>query len=90
MADWSTDRFPIDLGDGVHRAAWDLFGDARFPDDLWWLHRCKHALVPARIDVTSGTMHTLVSRDPLHIEPSILCRSCNDHGFIRDGKWVAA
>jgi hypothetical protein len=31
---------------------------------------------------------TLVSRDPLHIEPSLLCQLCGDHGFIRDGAWV--
>jgi hypothetical protein len=32
----------------------------------------------------------LVSREPLHIEPSVLCRACGDHGWIRDGKWVEA
>lgn len=30
----------------------------------------------------------LISLDPLHIEPSVLCRTCGLHGFIRDGKWV--
>lgn len=29
----------------------------------------------------------LVSTEPLHLEPSLLCRRCNDHGFIRDGAW---
>lgn len=33
---------------------------------------------------------TLVSLDPLHVEPSLLCRECGDHGFIRDGVWVPA
>lgn len=33
---------------------------------------------------------TLISLDPLHLEPSLLCRICGDHGFIRDGKWVPA
>lgn len=28
--------------------------------------------------------------DPLTINPSVLCRRCGDHGFIRDGKWVPA
>jgi len=28
----------------------------------------------------------VVSLDPLHIEPSLLC-SCGNHGFIRNGKW---
>lgn len=32
---------------------------------------------------------TLVSDEPLHIEPSVLC-SCGDHGWIRDGRWVPA
>jgi hypothetical protein len=32
----------------------------------------------------------VVSREPLHLEPSLLCRICGDHGFIRDGKWVRA
>lgn len=28
--------------------------------------------------------------EPITISPSILCRACNDHGFIREGKWVRA
>ena len=28
--------------------------------------------------------------DRFTISPSILCRACGDHGFIRDGKWVRA
>ena len=30
------------------------------------------------------------SPDPLTLSPSILCRRCGDHGFIRNGKWVPA
>jgi hypothetical protein len=30
------------------------------------------------------------SEEPFTISPSILCRACGDHGFIRDGKWVRA
>lgn len=30
------------------------------------------------------------SKDPLTLSPSILCRTCGDHGFIREGKWVKA
>lgn len=33
---------------------------------------------------------TLHSVDPLHVEPSILCTVCGDHGFIREGRWVRA
>jgi hypothetical protein len=32
----------------------------------------------------------LMQRDPLTIAPSLACRACGDHGFIRDGKWVRA
>lgn len=28
--------------------------------------------------------------EPLTLSPSLLCRTCGDHGFIRDGKWVPA
>lgn len=28
--------------------------------------------------------------DPFTISPSVLCRACGDHGFIRDGRWVKA
>ncbi|ACU71774.1 hypothetical protein Caci_2865 [Catenulispora acidiphila DSM 44928] len=31
----------------------------------------------------------VISLDPLHIEPSLLCRACGSHGFIR-GTWIAA
>ena len=32
----------------------------------------------------------VVSEEPFTISPSILCRACGDHGFVRDGKWVPA
>lgn len=28
--------------------------------------------------------------EPFTLSPSILCRACGDHGFVRDGKWVSA
>ena|GEM_PF-2535157 len=33
--------------------------------------------------------HELVSEDPLTISPSLLCPTCQHHGFIREGRWVA-
>lgn len=86
---WIEEKLPIDLGDDNHRAGCDLFEDGDL--DLWWSHRCAIGTrAPARIDITTGQRHSLISRDPLHVEPSILCRSCGDHGFIREGKWVSA
>ena len=41
--------------------------------------------------VPAGTSaHTLVSRDPLHLEPSLLWQCCGTHGWVRDGQWVNA
>jgi hypothetical protein len=42
------------------------------------------------LPVNAGqTTWSLVSLEPLHIEPSVLC-SCGDHGFIHAGRWVPA
>lgn len=30
------------------------------------------------------------SEDPLTLSPSILCKICGDHGFIKEGKWKRA
>ncbi len=32
----------------------------------------------------------VMSMNPLHVEPSVLCKLCGDHGYIRDGRWVPA
>ena len=33
---------------------------------------------------------TVESWDPLTLSPSLLCKLCGDHGFIREGRWVPA
>lgn len=60
----------------------------------WWAHRSPKI---ARNDlgriVYGEGHHTLVSAEPLHIEPSLLClpeNLCGLHGFVRDGVWVPA
>lgn len=41
--------------------------------------------------IAAGTMrHELVSRDPLHLEPSLLWRCCGLHGWVRNGQWQEA
>jgi len=41
--------------------------------------------------VAAGTgKHTLLSREPLHLEPSLLWSCCGLHGFVRDGVWIPA
>lgn len=29
-------------------------------------------------------------KDPLTLSPSIMCRACGNHGFIRNGRWEKA
>ena len=38
----------------------------------------------------ADAMWDVVSLDPLTLSPSLLCRLCGDHGFIRSGRWVRA
>lgn len=33
---------------------------------------------------------TVESFEPLTLSPSLLCRLCGDHGFVRQGQWVPA
>ena len=93
---WVRSRCPNVLDDDHCWGWWrEAFGNPEAPDDVAWAHRCTNhgghtAMVIGRVEVTSGEKHRLVSRDPLHVEPSILCAACGDHGFIRDGKWVKA
>jgi hypothetical protein len=37
-----------------------------------------------------GDGHTVVSRYPLTIIPSLLCPDCGTHGFVTDGNWRPA
>lgn len=93
---WVRSVCPTELGDDHYWGSWPWNHEADPPThDIAWAHRCTNhgnlgpTLCIARIDVSSGKYHTLVSREPLHIEASILCRACGDHGFIREGRWQA-
>jgi hypothetical protein len=46
--------------------------------------------VPSESLTGRGPMWDVHSYDPLHIEPSLQCGMCSNHGWIRDGKWVEA
>lgn len=37
-----------------------------------------------------GPTWEVLKQDPLTLSPSLACRSCGHHGFIRDGRWVPA
>jgi hypothetical protein len=44
----------------------------------------------ARAVTTDGPKWSVESWDPLTLSPSLACRSCSHHGFIRNGRWVPA
>ena len=64
------------------------------------LHWHRKQEVPGELSATpgwcvggitfGGNGWTLEGKEPLTISPSLLCRACGSHGFIRDGKWVSA
>lgn len=81
---WLFDLCPIDLGQG-HRASYMPTGN------VLHYHPCPDPTKRLRVvDLVSGLHHRLVSASPLHIEPSLLCEFCDEHGYIRDGLWSNA
>ena len=90
---WESEVCPNDLGDNNHRWSWLVRANATDGDgkDILWMHTCNGKRTLCWIDITSGTKHQLISEEPLHIQPSILCPvGCGDHGYVREGKWVSA
>lgn len=88
---------PHTLGSDHFWGDWPFDNPPEFKGDIAWAHRCTNhgnspepVLVVARIDVSSGERHRLLSRDPLTIGGSIFCPDCKDHGFITEGVWQAA
>jgi hypothetical protein len=59
-----------------------------------WDHLCEtyddptEGRVRKRIASYLSDGHTIVSDDPLTIAGSLLCRSCELHGFVRSGRWM--
>jgi len=59
------------------------------PDDPnpWFWHWCSQQ---GRWMAQAAPDHTLVSAQPLHLEPSLLWPCCGTHGFVRGGEWIPA
>jgi hypothetical protein len=53
---------------------------------LMW-HWCRAV---GRWSAWGVEQHTVVSLDPLTLDPSLLWPCCGRHGFVRDGAWVEA
>ncbi|MEV6791235.1 hypothetical protein AB0M87_04360 [Streptomyces sp. NPDC051320] len=61
---------------------------------VFW-HWCAPAVpeltaTGSRWIAVNSEAHTLVSREPLHLEPSLLWSCCGLHGFVRGGVWTSA
>lgn len=75
---------PITYTGDEHPCGWEL----HHPDKRDSSQECGSGVWVARR--VPENLWTLVSWEPLTIAPSVLCVTCGDHGFIRDGKWVPA
>lgn len=82
-------------GDVYWRFDPDMGPDGLVGSILVW-HWCTRQ-PPDPDDVEAGrwaaanvASHTLVSIDPLHLEPSLLWDCCGKHGFVRAGAWSDA
>jgi hypothetical protein len=85
-----------DIGHGVSILFY-VQGDEPAPAGLLERHLCltddEHAgLVPFNPvpDHPEWPTWTVESWTPLTISPSVLCRTCGRHGWIREGAWVSA
>lgn len=55
------------------------------------LSRCYVPFEGASPDLFPGPSRWQVAqREPLTLHGSVLCRTCGNHGWIRDGRWIAA
>jgi hypothetical protein len=85
----------IDLGDGHAVEVLEFKGETSGADV--YHPGCKSpGFIPftgkAYANEFKGAIETweLQFEDPLTVSPSILCRVCGDHGFIRSGRWERA
>jgi len=92
-------RDELDLGDDHSQVFCDLDGEKRVGAAV--IHKGKDGLecmgwIPfegrawAQRFENSIPAWKVESDEPITLSPSILCRVCGDHGFVRNGKWVRA
>lgn len=95
-----TNEQTIDLGDG-HTLTWSTYQDDPRagasvdhlkPDGTpcaGWISIEGGAWAKSFAPGSIATW-TLEQVDPPTLSPSLLCRACGDHGFVRAGRWVRA
>jgi hypothetical protein len=55
--------------------------------DYW--HPCRTQNdVPGYVPLGGKDGWTLEKFEPLTLSPSLLCRACGHHGFIKEGRWI--
>lgn len=74
-----------DLGHGVAIQRMRINGRL---EGLAYFHGDCQSYIPLKPENAEGW--DVISEDPLTLSPSVLCRSCGFHGFIRGGKWMPA
>lgn len=87
----------LDFGHGV-TAVWLMKDDERI--GLLESHDCAEGYLgtgsvlfdtpAARMARPDGPFWRVESWEPLTISPSVACRNCPNHGWIRNGEWVPA
>lgn len=96
LPSWADGTVWLDDDNAVRFIAWR---DQPEPYGANWFHRDKrepnHVCVGGfqwrqPDPIASAVLWTLVSLEPLTIQPSLRCLTCGAHGFITDGKWVPA
>jgi hypothetical protein len=79
-----------DLGHGV--AIQRMFLDGHLEGLAYFHERCTYgegqSYIPLKPHNKEGWV--VESENPLTLSPSLLCRSCGFHGFIKQGRWVPA
>ena len=96
-ADFTLDE-PLDIGSGVTVTVYRVDGQ---PYGLCEMHKhpnggnCSGFVrfdteVGRRVFGDASPRWKVESLEPLTLSPSILCRTCGHHGYVRSGKWVAA
>jgi len=84
-----------DAGEGVSFTYFYDDPNKTKPIGIYWWHNCPAYRTgpngeeyPDRPGQATFERWGVDSADPLTLQGSLLCLSCNRHGFIRDGVWV--